>query len=248
MDKDQRSGYGVVPFVAALAVGVCATSAWAQSCEGSLARAVQVTFADCGEVHDSVSVCIGSNSGALLPLSKAPSGYWEADNKTFDPKELTLCSFACNSAGGCARPSETVWIDRGRLRVCAARYVIRCTDPVWRLHVDFEPGPWIVVYKRLKRASAATEAGTRSPAMKSAPFDVCNLASDEEIEPVVQLQGIPISIPLQPILMGSFGRASTVNVNRDELARRYQAALGTKRTLSPQDLDVLPKVVTFKMY
>jgi hypothetical protein len=267
MDQDLHSGNAVIGFFAALVVAACGTSVRAQVCDGAVARAVQVKFADCGEVPDNVSVYIGSNVGALLPLTKASNGYWETDKSTFEPVDLTLCSHTCRSLGGCAGFSETVEIERGRRLVCAARYLISCNKSVWKLHVETEPG-WVLVYKRLKRTSGATEqepipktalahkplkrtaAATKQepiPEPHPTPYDLCDLDYDEQVEPILQLRWFAVAIPLKVIDVSSFGRGATVDVNRDDLARGYQAALGTKRTLSAEELDLLPKRITFKI-
>jgi hypothetical protein len=240
MDQLLHCRESVIAFFAALVVAACATSVTAQHCgDGAVAHAVQVKFADCGDVPDDVSVYIGSNIGELLPLTKSPSGYWEADYVTFEPTMLALCLHTCsNSKSGCARFREMVAIDRGSHHgVCAARYVIRCTEPVWKLHVETEPetGGWIIVYKRLRRTPGTTAARP--------PFDLCDLAYDEQVE--FQLQGIPTPILLKLIYVDLFERGQTIEVNRDELARGLQTAL--KRTLSAKERDLLPKLVTFKV-
>jgi hypothetical protein len=245
MDQDVLlPGKGVIAFFAALVVVACATSVTAQYCgDGSVAHAVQVKFADCGDMNDNVSVYIGSNSGSLLPLTRLPTGYWEADMPTFEPSTQTLCSHTCRGVGGCARFSEMVAV--GPRRVCAARYVIRCTESVWKLHVETEPG-WYLVYKRLKQTPDQTEQ-QRIPVPHPTPYDLCDLAYDEQVEPILQLRWIAVSIPLKPIDVRSFQRGPTVDVNRDDLAREYQAVLGTKRLLSAGELELLPKRITFKL-
>jgi hypothetical protein len=232
----------------ALILAVCATSATGQQyCgETSLAHAVQVTFAGCGDVSDNISVYEGESAeGALLPLVKASSGYWEADRKSFDPVHLTLCSpdRDCHAGKGCARSSQTLAIDRGSHRVCAARYVIPCKEKVWKIHVDTEPGRWLLVYK--------TQSVTEKPQQggKLTPFDLCNLAYDELVEPALQFPGSNgnISIPLKPIHIGSFGHGQTVNISREELVRELKAALRIKQPLPAAMRDSLPKLVTFKL-
>src|SRR5258706_3606808 len=152
MDRYLHSSVNrIIVFFAALVMAVWVTSVTAQQYCGadSAAQAVQVKFADCGDVPDNASVYIGDNIGELLPLTKAASGYWEADGK-FEPAKLKLCSHTCRSASGCARFSKTVAINRGSKEVCAARTVIQCTEQAWNLHVNTEPSSRLVDYKRLK--------------------------------------------------------------------------------------------------
>lgn len=239
----------VIVFFVALAVAACAASVSAQEyCgDGSVAHAVQVTFAGCGDMPDNVSVHEGEG-GELLPLMRNPtSGYWEADRKTFEPPHLKLCAPDCSRAYGCARPTQTLAIDRGTRRVCAGRYVIRCTQQVWRVHVDTGSGRRWFLYKILKRTPGATEKPKQGG--KRAPFDLCKLAEGDQIEIVLQVQGIDsvVAIPLKPIHLGLFERAQTVQVNRDELARGFQTATGIKRALSVEERERLPNVVTFKL-
>jgi len=233
----------IIVFFAALIVAAWATSVTAQYCgDDSVALAVQVKFADCRDVPDNASVYIGNNIGQLLPLTKAPSGYWEADWK-FEPAKLTLCSHTCSSASGCARFSKTVAIDRGPLRgVCAARYVIRCTEQAWNLHVNTEP-PRLVDYKRLKQNPGGR--ATLQQGSKRTPFNLCDLAYDEHVE--FQLKGIAVSIPLTSVDVGSFKRG-TIYVNHDELARGLlQTERDTKRAFSAEERDLLPNLVTFNI-
>lgn len=195
MDRVLRSGNEVVAFFAALIVAASTTSVTAQQyCgDGSYAHAVQVQFDECGAVPDNVSVYISNYDDPLLLLSKAPSGYWEADTKTFDPRNnVKLCSPACSSAYGCAPVPKMIAINRGsHVGMCAARYVIHCTEPVWKLHVETGPGRWYVFYKRLRQTPGATE----QEGGKMTPFDLCDLAYDEQVELQLHLQGIAISIP-----------------------------------------------------
>lgn len=249
MDQELHSGNGVIAFFAALVVAACATSVPAQEyCgEDSVAHAVQVTFAGCGDLPDNVSVYEGDRIGPLLPLTKAPSGYWEADKKGFEPARLALCSPDCSKGNGCALPSQTLAIERGGRRVCAARYVIPCNEQVWKIHVETEPGRWFLSYTILKRAP-----GTPAPSKHRGgitPFDLCNLAPDEQIVAVLQFQGMNtvVSIPLKPIHLGLFQRGHTVDVHRDELARGVQTALRIRHPLSVEERERLPKLVTFKL-
>jgi hypothetical protein len=215
-------------------MAVCAASVTAQQyCgEGSVAHAVQVTFAGCGDVPDNVSVYIGSNIGELLPLVKAPSGYWEADRENFAPLNLRLCSPECSGKIGCAGFREMVAIDRGpHHRVCAARYIIHCTEAVWKLHVETEPGRFFVAYKRLTPGGTAPQ----QQVTKRTPFDLCDLGYKEKVE--LQLQGT-VSITLKAIDVGLFERGQTIKVSRDELAR------GLQRPLSPEERKRLPEFVT----
>lgn len=246
MDQEIHPGNRVTAFfVALVVVAACTTSVSAQVCEGSVAHAVQVMFADCGNVPDNVSVYIGNNSGSPLALSKALSAYWEADKKTFEPADVTLCSHTCSSTFGCARFSETVAINRGDRRVCAARYVIQCTEQVWNLRVETDPGRRFVTYKRLGQNRGAMPGLPRG---SMTPLELCDLALDEQVEIVLKVQGSAgdVLIPLKPISVGSFVRGTRVDVNRDELARRLQTALRVS-TLTDEGRELLPKLVTFKL-
>ena len=213
----------------------------AQYCDDAVAQAVQVKFADCGHVPDDVSVYMDDKRGSLLALTKAPSGYWEADKKVFEPTGLTLCSHTCGPLWGCAGSSETVPIERGLRRVCAARYEIRCTEQVWNLHVDTEPGR-LIIYKRLRQTRDGLAIQQQGANMT--PFQFCDLAYDEHVE--LQLQGIAVTIPLKSISVGSLGRGTTY-VNHDDLARQLQTARRTKKVLSAEENDLLPNLVTFKI-
>src|SRR5947199_3900985 len=136
MDRHLHSSVNrIIVFFFALIVVAWASSVTAQQyCgEGSAAQAVQVKFVDCGDVPENASVYIDNNIGELLPLTKAPSGYWEADGK-FDPAKQKLCSHTCRSKGGCAQLMlKTVAINRGSKQVCAARTVIQCNEQAWNL-------------------------------------------------------------------------------------------------------------------
>jgi hypothetical protein len=226
--------------LAAFLLSVSAERIMALSCDRSVAHAVQVAFADCGDVPDNVSVHLDNNVGELLPLTKSPRGYWEADKSAFKPAKLTLCAHTCSATSGCARLSETVEIDRGTGPVCAARYVIRCTEQMWTLHVDTVPARWLV-YKRLKRTNGVMttpEQGGKWP-----PFDICDLAYDEQVE--LAFKEIDISIPLKPISAESLEHGTAVVRSRDELAREIQIAL--KHALSDRELQLLPMRVTFTL-
>ena len=224
-----------------LVAGACASSVMAQYCDGAVAQAVQVKFTDCGDVRDDASVYMDDNRGPLLALTKAPSGYWEADKKISEPTGLMLCSHTCSGVSGCARSSKTVAIDRGLRRVCAARYEIRCTGQAWNLHVDTEPGR-LIIYKRLRQTRDGIAIQQQGANMT--PFQFCDLAYDEHVE--LQLQGIAVTIPLKSISVGSLVRGTTY-VNHDELARAFQTARRTKKVLSAEENDLLPKLVTFKI-
>jgi hypothetical protein len=245
MDRYLHSSVNrIIVFFAALVVAAWATSVTAQQYCGpySVAQAVQVKFADCGDVPDNVSVYIDDTGGKLLPLTKAPSGYWEGDKK-FEPAKQTLCSHTCGSASGCARFSRTVAIDRGQsFPVCAARYVIRCAEQAWNLHVDSEPG-WLVNYKSLRQTRGGTK--TLQEGARMTPFNLCDLAHDEHVE--LQLKVIEVYVPVKTIYAGLFHRGQTIEVNRDELVRRLQAARGTKRARPAEERKHLPDLVTFKI-
>jgi hypothetical protein len=207
---------------------------------------VQVTFAGCGEIPDNISVYEDESAeGPPLLWVKASSGYWEADRKSFDPAHLALClpDRDCHAGKGCALPSQTLAIDRASHRVCAARYVIPCKPQVWKLHVDTEPGRWLLVY--------TTQSVTEKPQHggKLTPFDLCNLVYDEQVEPALQFPGSNgnISIRLKPIHIGSFGHGQTVEINREELVRELKAALRIKQPLPAEMRESLPKLITFKL-
>ena len=70
----------IIVFFAALVVAARAISVTAQQycAADSVAQAVQVKFADCGDVPDNVSVYIRDNIGPTLPLTKASSGIGRA--------------------------------------------------------------------------------------------------------------------------------------------------------------------------
>ena len=74
------------------------------------------------------------------------------------------------------------------------------------------------------------------------PFEICDLAYDEQVE--LKLEEIAVPIPLRPISAESFERGVFV-VSRDQLARGIQIAL--KHPLSAKELQLLPKLVTFKL-
>jgi hypothetical protein len=215
--------------------------------EGSVAHAVQVKFARCGEVPDNVSVYEGEDRNHLLALTKALSGYWEADTENLDPAKLKLCSPECTSSSskGCAPLAGIFAIEREpHHRVCAARYVIDCTEPVWKLHVEIKPkGLWVIVYKRT-RGSADRKAEPEQGG-KTAPFDFCDLAYDERVE--LHLQGTVGTIPLATIYRNSFERGETIELNREELVRRLQTLRGTKHALSPDERDRIPTLIRFKI-
>ena len=77
------------------------------------------------------------------------------------------------------------------------------------------------------------------------PFDLCDLAYDEHVE--LQLKVIEVYVPVKTIYAGLFQRGQTIEVNRDELARRLQTARKTKRALSAEERNHLPNRVTFKI-
>lgn len=249
MDQKLHSGNGVNVLVVVLAMVACATSVAAQQyCgDGCVAHAVQVAFAGCGDLPDNVSVHEGTPDGPLLPLVKAPGGYWEADKKSFEPLRLKLCTPDCSNGKGCASASETLAIERGPRRVCAARYLIVCNEQAWKIHVETEPGRWFLSYKAVKRTPDAGAKPRRGGGIT--PFDLCNLTPDEQVETVLQFQRINtvISIPLKPIHLGLFQLGDTVDVDRDEIVRALQTALGIRHPLSVKERESLPKLVTFKL-
>lgn len=250
MGENLHSKLRLTTMAAAIVAATLGHHVAAQTCAGGVAQAVQVKFIGCGQLPDEVVVHEGDSSGSALALTKAANGYWEADRKTFDPGRLRLCS-ACSSPSGCAFSSEVARIDRNGKRPCAARYFIECNEPVWKLNVETKPGRTILHLRRLKLTSDRTPkpAAATPPATPRffTPVELCDLALDEMVEPKLELAGISVPIPLRPITVASFQKGPVVEISRSELARGLKDVLGSKRVLSDEERELLPRVVTFRM-